>query len=147
MSLNLEKFIKNDWTDLKEIIQSKWSKLTSQDINEIQGSYDILIGKMKKLYGTTRKEIEKELNQFLLSEEFDELKNKFSEKAEELKNGFSLNDTVEKYVKCYLQSLKDKTGALEENVVSYAKENPFKILGTAVLVGFALAKMWSNKHN
>lgn len=53
--------LQGEWTQLKGKIREKWGKLTENDLTEINGKREQLIGKLQKAYGFTREKIEHEL--------------------------------------------------------------------------------------
>ena len=57
--------LKGKWTQLKGDIRSKWGKLTDDDLTQIQGNTQKMIGKLQERYGHTRDQAERELNDFL----------------------------------------------------------------------------------
>lgn len=54
--------IEGKWTEIKGAVQQKWGKLTDDDLAEINGSREILAGKIQKNYGIARDEVEKQLD-------------------------------------------------------------------------------------
>jgi uncharacterized protein YjbJ (UPF0337 family) len=57
--------LKGQWTQLKGQLQQQWGKLTNDDLDQIQGSRDILIGKLQERYGHRRDEAERDLDAWL----------------------------------------------------------------------------------
>jgi uncharacterized protein YjbJ (UPF0337 family) len=57
--------LKGKWTQLKGTLRSKWGKLTDDDVVEIQGDTEKMIGKLQERYGYAREKAEKELDEFL----------------------------------------------------------------------------------
>jgi uncharacterized protein YjbJ (UPF0337 family) len=57
--------LKGKWTQVKGEIRSKWGKLTDNDLMEIQGDAEKMIGKLQERYGYKRDQAEKELKEFL----------------------------------------------------------------------------------
>ena len=53
------------WKQIKGRVQEKWGELTNDEMDQIQGKKDVLAGKLQEKYGMTRKEADKEINQFL----------------------------------------------------------------------------------
>lgn len=53
--------IEGKWTEVKGAVKQKWGKLTDDDLAEINGSREILAGKIQKNYGLARDEVEKQL--------------------------------------------------------------------------------------
>jgi uncharacterized protein YjbJ (UPF0337 family) len=49
------------WKQLRGLAKVKWGKLTDDEIDQTKGNYEILVGKIQEKYGTTREEIEREL--------------------------------------------------------------------------------------
>jgi uncharacterized protein YjbJ (UPF0337 family) len=54
---------------MKGSVRSKWGKLTDDDLTEIQGETEKMIGKLQERYGYNRERAHKELNDFLDAEE------------------------------------------------------------------------------
>jgi uncharacterized protein YjbJ (UPF0337 family) len=57
--------LKGKWTQVKGEIRRKWGKLTDNDVMEIQGDTEKMIGKLQERYGYRREQAEKELQDFL----------------------------------------------------------------------------------
>jgi len=60
--------LKGKWRQLRGHIKVKWGQLTDDELDQIDGNYEILVGKIQEKYGQTRAEIERDLD-MLLSEE------------------------------------------------------------------------------
>lgn len=57
--------LKGQWMQLKGKARQQWGKLTDDDLEKIQGSAEILAGKIQEYYGKTREQAEKELDTWL----------------------------------------------------------------------------------
>jgi uncharacterized protein YjbJ (UPF0337 family) len=57
--------LKGKWNQVKGEIRKQWGKLTDDDIAQIQGDAEMMIGKLQERYGYARQQAEKELNDFL----------------------------------------------------------------------------------
>ena len=57
-----EDTLKGQWTQLKGQVREQWGKLTSDDVDEVQGRSEQLIGKLQERYGMARDEAERQLN-------------------------------------------------------------------------------------
>ena len=57
--------LKGRWNQMKGEIRSKWGKLTDDDMMQIQGDAQKLIGKLQERYGLKREQAEKDLNDFM----------------------------------------------------------------------------------
>ena len=51
------------WKQLKGSLKQMWGKLTDDDIQQINGSYDKLIGIVQERYGHTKEQAEKEFRE------------------------------------------------------------------------------------
>lgn len=51
--------IKGNWKQLKGQIKEAFGKLTDDDLVQIEGRKDVLLGKLQERYGITREEAEK----------------------------------------------------------------------------------------
>lgn len=56
--------LKGDWNLVKGKIKEKWGELTDDDITQINGKRDQLLGKLQKKYGITKQNAEEELDQW-----------------------------------------------------------------------------------
>ncbi len=54
--------IEGNWKQLKGAAKQQWGKLTDDDVTEIEGSSEKLIGKLQERYGIERAEAEKRVN-------------------------------------------------------------------------------------
>jgi uncharacterized protein YjbJ (UPF0337 family) len=57
--------IKGNWKQFKGKLRQQWSKLTDDEIGQLQGSYDELEGLIQKKYGYQKDRIEKEIESFV----------------------------------------------------------------------------------
>ena len=56
--------IKGGWTQTKGEVKVQWGKLTDDDLLEIEGRREILIGKIETRYGVDREEAERQVRSF-----------------------------------------------------------------------------------
>lgn len=56
--------LKGQWRELKGQVKRKWGKLTDDDVDRIDGSYEELLGMLQKHYGYSREEAEREVQHF-----------------------------------------------------------------------------------
>ena len=52
---------KGNWKIVKGSIKEQWGKLTDDDLTEIDGHRDQLVGRVQKAYGVSRDEAEKQI--------------------------------------------------------------------------------------
>ena len=60
--------LKGKWRQFRGQIKKEWGKLTDDDLNQVEGNYDILIGKIQEKYATSREEIGRRLDALQASE-------------------------------------------------------------------------------
>ena len=65
MTQGLGTYLKGQWNQLKGEVQNQWGKLTDDEIDQIQGNRDKLVGKIQERYGRTRMEAENEVDEFI----------------------------------------------------------------------------------
>ena len=53
------------WKQLKGEVKAKWGKLTDDEIDQIEGNSEKLIGKLQEKYSITKEKAEAELSEFL----------------------------------------------------------------------------------
>lgn len=56
--------IKGQWKELKGKVREKWGQLTDDDLTEIKGRRDQLIGRIQQRYGLERDRAEEEVRDF-----------------------------------------------------------------------------------
>ncbi len=56
--------MKGKWNQLKGEVKKQWGKLTDDDLARIEGNRDILVGKIQELYGKTKEEAEREVDEY-----------------------------------------------------------------------------------
>jgi len=56
--------IKGAWTQSKGAIKEQWGKLTDDDVQEIQGRREVLVGKLQTRYGISREDAERQVGGF-----------------------------------------------------------------------------------
>jgi uncharacterized protein YjbJ (UPF0337 family) len=54
--------IKGGWTQTKGAVKEQWGKLTDDDLMEIQGRRDQLVGKIQSRYGISHEEAEAQVS-------------------------------------------------------------------------------------
>ena len=60
-----EDTLKGQWNQVKGHLRKQWGRLTDDDLDQIKGSRDILLGKLQEYYGKNREENERELGTWL----------------------------------------------------------------------------------
>jgi uncharacterized protein YjbJ (UPF0337 family) len=55
---------KGQWMQLKGQLRRQWGKLTDDEVDQIQGNAEILIGKLQERYGYSREQAERELERW-----------------------------------------------------------------------------------
>ena len=53
--------IKGAWNQSKGEVKKQWGKLTDDDITEIEGRRDVLVGKLQTRYGISKEEAEAQI--------------------------------------------------------------------------------------
>ena len=57
--------IKGDWKQIQGKIKSQWGKLTDDELTQIGGKKEELIGKLQKHYGQSKEQAEKHIDEFI----------------------------------------------------------------------------------
>jgi uncharacterized protein YjbJ (UPF0337 family) len=138
-----EAILEGNWDKIKGKLREHFGDFTNDDVESIKGSYEKFEGKLKEVYGYKKAEAQKEIENFLGSEDWKTLKDgAHNFKDTLIKNAHQIKDRAEHFVNNSMGDIKDKMGDLkdhtvhaQENVITYVKENPVKSLGLAVLAG------------
>jgi uncharacterized protein YjbJ (UPF0337 family) len=64
-----EDTLKGQWTQIKGRVREQWGKLTNDDLDQIQGRAEQLIGKVQERYGIQRDEAKRQVDDFMRSTE------------------------------------------------------------------------------
>jgi uncharacterized protein YjbJ (UPF0337 family) len=60
-----EDILKGKWKQLTGSIKQQWGKLTDDELTEIDGSREKMVGKLQEHYGYTLDQAERELDTYL----------------------------------------------------------------------------------
>ena len=58
------KEVQRSWKLYRDRIQDRWSELTTEELDEIGGSYERLVSALQEKYGITQQQAEHELREF-----------------------------------------------------------------------------------
>jgi uncharacterized protein YjbJ (UPF0337 family) len=58
------KEVKRGWKLYRDKVQDRWSELTTEELDEIGGSYERLVSALQEKYGITQEQAELELREF-----------------------------------------------------------------------------------
>lgn len=56
--------IEGNWKQVKGNVQAEWGKLTDDEVAQMKGNREELVGKLQEKYGDTREEAEKKVDQW-----------------------------------------------------------------------------------
>jgi len=56
--------LKGQWTQLKGQVRKQWGKLTDDEVDQIQGDAEILMGKLQERYGYSREQAQREIDRW-----------------------------------------------------------------------------------
>lgn len=56
--------IQGKWSQIKGEVQKKWGELTDDDLDQIEGNREKLVGKIQEAYGRSRDAAEKEIKEW-----------------------------------------------------------------------------------
>lgn len=56
--------LQGKWLQVKGAVKAQWGKLTNDDLDEIDGNLERLVGIVQERYGYARERVEKEVQEF-----------------------------------------------------------------------------------
>ena len=57
--------LRGKWKEIKGGVKAKWGKLTDNDLTEVEGNAEKLVGLLQQRYGYAKDKAEKEYNDFI----------------------------------------------------------------------------------
>ncbi len=57
--------LKGMWKQARGQVKKQWGKLTDDELDQIEGERDILVGKIQEKYGYAKAEAEQEVDKFM----------------------------------------------------------------------------------
>jgi uncharacterized protein YjbJ (UPF0337 family) len=57
--------VEGNWKDMQGKVLQQWSKLTSDDLNQVKGRRDALLGKLQERYGIAREAAERQIEDWM----------------------------------------------------------------------------------
>jgi len=57
--------VEGKWKQFQGTVREHWGKLTDDDLQQVAGKRDQLVGRIQERYGITREEAHKQLEEFL----------------------------------------------------------------------------------
>jgi uncharacterized protein YjbJ (UPF0337 family) len=60
-----EDILKGKWKQFRGSVKQRWGELTDDELDQIDGRRDQLVGKLQEKYGYSRDRAEQELNRFM----------------------------------------------------------------------------------
>lgn len=60
-----EDILSGNWKQIKGQVKEAWGELTDDELDQIEGRRDRLVGKLQEKYGYTRERAEAEIDRFL----------------------------------------------------------------------------------
>jgi uncharacterized protein YjbJ (UPF0337 family) len=61
--------LKGNWKQFRGKIKETWGELTDDDLQQVEGNYDQLVGKLQAKYGYSRDRAEREVDRFMADHE------------------------------------------------------------------------------
>ena len=57
--------LKGKWKQLKGSVRKQWGQLTDDEVDQVAGDAEVLVGKVQERYGRSREEAEAEVDRWL----------------------------------------------------------------------------------
>lgn len=61
----MKDILEGRWKQIKGDVRQKWGDLTDDDMEQVAGQRDKLVGRIQERYGRSREEAEREVDDFL----------------------------------------------------------------------------------
>ena len=57
--------MKGQWKQMQGEIKRRWNKLTDDELGQVEGNFEKLVGRIQERYGYQREQAEREIDDFL----------------------------------------------------------------------------------
>jgi len=57
-----EHTLKGEWNQMKGSVKQKWGELTNDDLDQIEGNRDKLVGRVQERYGHSKEDAERDVD-------------------------------------------------------------------------------------
>ena len=57
--------LEGKWKEMRGQVKENWADLTEDDLKEVEGNFDKLVGKIQEKYGKTKEQVKEEIDDFL----------------------------------------------------------------------------------
>lgn len=138
------------WTRLRGALQQRWGRLTSDDLDEIEGRRKTLEGKLRERYGFSKHEAREQVNDFLddAGEQLGDLRERWERRmrdtSEELQHRVEgAREQMRDKADYYESKLKDMEA---RDVAQSVKSSPLMLAAAAVLVA-VIVGLWMKSMN
>jgi uncharacterized protein YjbJ (UPF0337 family) len=61
-------WLEGNWKQARGKVRERWGKLTDDELDVIAGRRDQLVGRIQELYGNTRDEVERDIDEMFAAE-------------------------------------------------------------------------------
>lgn len=138
------------WTRLRGALQQRWGRLTSDDLDEIEGRRKVLEGKLREHYGISKHEAREQVNDFMedAGEQLGDLRERWErrvrDRGEELQHRVEdAREQVRDKADYYETKLKEMEA---RDVAQSVKSNPLMLAAAAVVVAVVIG-LWMKSMN
>ncbi len=152
--------LQGNWNETKGKVKSKWGRLTDDDLMQVQGQKDRLVGVIQQKYGLARDKAEEQLEEFLSSAESSGFVNRAKENAQDvLDKGREIVDKGREYVekgrdyvernvregRDYVQQT--SSSQMASDLKELIARNPVQSAILGIGLGFMLGRLFSSSSN
>lgn len=125
------------WNDLKGRVKSEWGSITDDDLKQVEGSIDRLVGLIQKKSGQAREDIENTLRE--LSDQSADMLNNASQAFQDVSQAFQ----------DYADQARDKAREQYDRAQDIVRHRPAESIivsfGTGLLLGVVVGLMCRSK--
>lgn len=138
------------WTRLRGALQKRWGRLTSDDLEEIEGRRKVLEGKLRERYGFSRHEAREQVNDFMeeAGEQLGDLRERWERRMRDT------SEEIQTRVEGAREQMRDKADYYESKlkdmeageVAETVKSNPMMLAAVAVVLAVVIG-LWMKSMN
>jgi len=143
--------MQGNWTEAKGKVKTKWGRLTDDDLMQVSGNKDRLVGVIQQKYGIARDKAEEQLEEFLSASDGwvarakDEAQDVVEKGRQYVENGVQRGKEIVEKGKEYVQNT--NASRMASDLQDLIGKHPVQSALIGIGLGFFIGRMFSSSSS